>query len=87
MKLSALEPLKALPATPHVDLLLAMPRPKVMMRLWSVLAQLGLRRVVLCNAWRVEKSYFSSQATEPKKCAKAVSMSIYDRDIRDGICI
>ena len=25
-----------------------------MMRLWSVLAQLGLRRIVLTNAWRVE---------------------------------
>ena len=24
------------------------------MRLWSVLSQLGLRRVVLTNAWRVE---------------------------------
>ena len=32
------------------------------MRLWSVMAQLGVRRVVLTNAWRVEKAYFSSQA-------------------------
>lgn len=55
------------PDAPHVELLLAMPRPKVMMRLWSVLAQLGVRRVVLTNACRVEKPYFSSQATDPKK--------------------
>ncbi|CAK9035324.1 unnamed protein product [Durusdinium trenchii] len=59
--------LTALAPTPHVELLLAMPRPKVMMRLWSVLAQLGLRRIVLTNAWRVEKSYFSSQSTEQRK--------------------
>eukprot|EP00434_Breviolum_minutum_P017237 symbB.v1.2.015217.t1/scaffold1115.1/size137032/2 len=44
-----------------------MPRPKVMMRLWSVLAQLGVRRIVLTNGWRVEKSYFSSHATENAK--------------------
>eukprot|EP00438_Fugacium_kawagutii_P025168 Skav208322 [mRNA] locus=scaffold897:718781:725991:+ [translate_table: standard] len=30
-------------------------------------AQLGLRRIVLTNAWRVEKSYFSSHSTEPKR--------------------
>ncbi|CAE7851234.1 nucI [Symbiodinium necroappetens] len=59
--------LSATPSQPHVELLLAMPRPKVMMRLWSVLAQLGLRRIVLTNAWRVEKPYFSSQATDPSK--------------------
>eukprot|EP00439_Symbiodinium_sp_Y106_P060372 s666_g8.t3 len=59
--------LLATPSQPHVELLLAMPRPKVMMRLWSVLAQLGLRRIVLTNAWRVEKPYFSSQATDPSK--------------------
>ncbi|CAE7221324.1 nucI [Symbiodinium pilosum] len=59
--------LSPLPPQPHVELLLAMPRPKVMMRLWSVLSQLGLRRVVLTNAWRVEKPYFSSQATDPSK--------------------
>eukprot|EP00927_Polykrikos_kofoidii_P079453 TRINITY_DN76233_c0_g1_i1.p1 TRINITY_DN76233_c0_g1~~TRINITY_DN76233_c0_g1_i1.p1 ORF type:complete len:319 (+),score=63.02 TRINITY_DN76233_c0_g1_i1:277-1233(+) len=52
---------------PHVDLLLAMPRPKVMMRLWSTLAQLGIRRIILVNAARVEKAYFSSHAVEPTK--------------------
>lgn len=59
--------LEPLAPSPHVELLLAMPRPKVMMRLWSVLAQLGLRRIVLTNAWRVEKAYFSSHSTEPKR--------------------
>ena len=72
VKLSCCEPLRPLEPPKHVELLLAMPRPKVMMRLWSVLAQLGLRRVVLSNACRVEKSYFSSQATDPKKCPKAL---------------
>ena len=44
-----------------------MPRPKVMGRLWSVIAQLGIRRVIITNAFRVEKPYFSSQALDPSK--------------------
>lgn len=60
--------LAELPAeAPHIEVLLAMPRPKVMARLWSVLAQLGVRRVVLINASRVEKCYFSSHAVDPAK--------------------
>lgn len=55
------------PEPPHIELLLAMPRPKVMMRLWSWLAQLGVRRIMLVNAYRVEKPYFSSHALDPSK--------------------
>src|SRR6478609_7821408 len=50
------------PPRPGVDLLLALPRPKALKRLLPQLAQLGLDRVVLLNAARVEKSYFSSPA-------------------------
>lgn len=47
--------------SPWFDLLLAAPRPKVMKRLWPQLAALGVRRVVVVNAAKVEKCYFSSQ--------------------------
>lgn len=50
----------AAPARPRVDLLLALPRPKVLGRLWAPLASLGLGRVALTNAWRVERNYFDS---------------------------
>ncbi len=50
---------------PWIDLLLAMPRPKVLKRLWSQLAALGVGRVVLLNAGKVEKCYFSSQWVDP----------------------
>jgi RsmE family RNA methyltransferase len=50
---------------PWFDLLLAMPRPKVLKRLWSQLAALGVGRVVLLNAGKVEKCYFSSQWVSP----------------------
>lgn len=43
-----------------VELLLAMPRPKVLRRILQNVAAMGISRVVLVNAARVEKSYFSS---------------------------
>ena len=50
---------------PWFDLLLAAPRPKVLKRLWPQLAALGVGRVVLLNAYKVEKFYFNSQWLDP----------------------
>lgn len=48
------------PERPRVDLLLALPRPKVLRRLWAHLAALGVGRVILTNAEKVERDYFDS---------------------------
>ena len=48
-----------------LELLLALPRPKVLRRLLRSLASLGVPRLRLLNAWRVEKSYFASPLLEP----------------------
>jgi RsmE family RNA methyltransferase len=48
------------PERPSVDLLLAVPRPKVMGRLWAQLAALGVGRIILTNAARVERDYFDT---------------------------
>ncbi|MEO7190129.1 MAG: RsmE family RNA methyltransferase [Vicinamibacterales bacterium] len=48
------------PARPTVDLLLALPRPKVLRRLWPQLAALGVGRIILTNASRVERVYFDT---------------------------
>ena len=45
---------------PRVDLLLALPRPKVMRRLWAQLAALGVGRIMLTNAERVERHDFDT---------------------------
>ncbi len=50
----------AVPERPRVDLLLALPRPKVMRRLWAPLAALGVGQVLLTNAEKVERDYFGS---------------------------
>jgi len=48
------------PAPLPLVLVLALPRPKVMNRVIAGVASLGVKRVFLINAWRVEKSYWSS---------------------------
>jgi 16S rRNA (uracil1498-N3)-methyltransferase len=48
------------PSSSPVDLLLAVPRPKVLRRLWAQLAALGVGRIILTNAARVERNYFDS---------------------------
>ncbi len=54
------------PPAPRVDLLLAMPRPKVMNRLWPVLAALGVGRILVSNAWKTERNYFDTHVLEPE---------------------
>lgn len=54
----------ASPPRPRIDLLLAMPRPKVMKRLWAQLAALGVGRIVLLRADKVERYYFDSHVVE-----------------------
>lgn len=60
----AFEP--APPDRPRVDLLLALPRPKVMRRLWAQLAALGVGRVMLTNASKVERDYFGTHFLSPE---------------------
>ena len=49
-----------IPPRPRVDVLLALPRPKVLRRLWAQLAALGVGQIVLTNAERVERHYFDT---------------------------
>lgn len=49
---------------PDIDLLLALPRPKVLRRILEHVATLGVRRIVLVNSWRVDKSYFETKLLE-----------------------
>jgi RsmE family RNA methyltransferase len=54
------------PPRPRVDLLLAMPRPKVLRRLWPQLAALGTGRIMVTNAERVERHYFDTHILSPE---------------------
>jgi len=50
---------------PKLDLILAMPRPKVLKRLWAQIAALGINRLILINATKVERFYFDSHVIKP----------------------
>src|SRR5262249_47430881 len=54
-----------LPERPKVDLMLALPRPKVMRRLWAQIPASGVGRIVLTNAERVERDYFDARILTP----------------------
>lgn len=54
------------PPHPRVDLLLALPRPKVMRRLWAQLAAVGVGRIILANAYKVERVYFDTHWLGPE---------------------
>lgn len=67
---------EAPPPEPRVDLLLAVPRPKAMKRLWAQLAAVGVRRILLTNAENVERFYFDSHV---------VTASTYLPLLREGL--
>jgi len=66
----------AVPRRPAVDLLLALPRPKVLKRLWAQLAALGIGRIMLTNAAKVERCYFDSHVLE---------IGFYRRQLLEGL--
>ncbi len=53
------------PPRPPIALILALPRPKVLKRLWAPLAAAGVDRIFIVNAEKVERMYFDSDALDP----------------------
>ena len=78
--------------TPTVDLVCALPRPQTLKRLLATSAMMGVRRLHLVRANRVEKSYFQSPLLMPEnytpylieglsqgKLTRLPEVSIHDR--------
>lgn len=61
---------------PPIDILLALPRPIVFKRIISHLTTLGVRRILVVNAAKVEKSYWESSV---------VSENGWQRQVREGL--
>lgn len=57
-------------------LLLAVPRPKVLLRLYAHAAALGFGRIVLFRSWRVDKSHLGSSALRPEVQAEQLRLGL-----------
>jgi 16S rRNA (uracil1498-N3)-methyltransferase len=59
-----------------LTLVLALPRPKVLNRVIAAASSLGIKRIVLVNAWRVEKSYWSTPRLTPENLALQATLGL-----------
>jgi RsmE family RNA methyltransferase len=62
------------PPPPWLDVILAVPRPKVLTRVVEALASFGVRRLDLVNAWRVDRSFFASHRAGDEALAEALRL-------------
>lgn len=64
------------PPPAPLTLLLALPRPKALRRVLQCLAAMGVKRAVLLNTWRVEKSFWSSPALSDAGVREALGLGL-----------
>ena len=66
------QPPQPLPAT----LIMALPRPKVFRRVLQGVTAMGVKRIILMNSWRVDKSYWQSPLLTPENLHKQMLLGL-----------
>jgi 16S rRNA (uracil1498-N3)-methyltransferase len=59
-----------------VTLILALPRPKVLRRVITSATTMGVKRIILVNAFRVEKSYWKSPFLKKDEMEKQITLGL-----------
>jgi RsmE family RNA methyltransferase len=59
-----------------LNLVIAVPRPKVLNRVVAAAASLGVARIVLVNAWKVEKAYWASPRMKPENLREQLILGL-----------
>jgi RsmE family RNA methyltransferase len=60
----------------HVTVILALPRPKVLRRIIASITAMGVKRIILINAYRVDKSYWKSPFLENDEMEKQIILGL-----------
>ncbi len=72
----ALELTETLPQPPEINLILALPRPQMLKRIFQTVATLGVTRLALISTKRVQKSYFQSLVINPENTKKHLILGL-----------
>jgi len=59
-----------------LTLVIAVPRPKVLNRVVAAAASLGAARIILLNAWKVEKAYWASPKMKPENLREQLILGL-----------
>lgn len=71
------------PAKLPLTLLLALPRPKMLRRVFQTVATMGVPRVILLNSYRVEKSFWQTPFLEPQAIREQLILGL--EQARDSV--
>ncbi|RON01225.1 16S rRNA (uracil(1498)-N(3))-methyltransferase [Pseudomonas brassicacearum] len=71
------------PAKLPLTLLLALPRPKMLRRVFQTVAAMGVPRIVLVNSYRVEKSFWQTPFLEPEAIREQLILGL--EQARDSV--
>ncbi len=66
------QPPQPLPLT----LVLALPRPKMLKRILQSVTSLGVKKIILINSWRVEKSFWLTDLLDQKKLDRHLKLGL-----------
>ena len=64
------------PSTLPLTLILALPRPKVLRRILLSVTAMGVKRIVLLNSFRVEKSFWQSPVLKPENIQRQLVLGL-----------
>ncbi|MDB5982677.1 MAG: rRNA methyltransferase [Pseudomonas sp.] len=71
------------PAKLPLTLVLALPRPKMLRRVFQTVATMGVPRVILVNSYRVEKSFWQTPFLEPEAIREQLILGL--EQARDSV--
>lgn len=60
----------------HLTLIMALPRPKSLVKSLQAAASLGIKKIFIIESWRVEKSYWSSPVLRPERLQQELMLGL-----------